>query len=233
MTTKSYKTWAAPLLGLAICGLQAQAANLIQNGGFETGDLTDWTAEANGSGNFSVTGANTSPISGNTTPGPASGNFYAVGDETGPVSMAIGQDFTVAAGSTVTLSFDMFNNDYSGASPVGLGLNDGTEPNQHSEVDILSGGADLLTGAVLDQVFYGGSGTGNPWTAYSYDISAAVAAGGTFEVDFANVNNQDFMNMGVDNVSITAGAAPDSVSTLGCLGLVSAGLCSLRRRFQR
>jgi hypothetical protein len=213
----------------------ARADELIVNGGFETGDFTGWSTANGGSGAWFVTSGNSAPDSGEPTVGPASGNYYAVTGQGGPGSHSLWQDFTVGAGQTVNVSFDMFDNDFSDAGPLGgngnLNYSDGA--NQHVEVDIL----DSTGSTILDNLFYGSTPAAgpNPYQAYSFNISSAVAAGGTYELRFAEVDNQFFNSMGVDNVSVTdsASSVPDATSTLMCLGAALPVLAGLRRRFRR
>jgi PEP-CTERM motif len=223
--------------------IEAQAGQLITNGGFETGDLTGWT-ETDQSGSFGswyVSSSTSSPVSGYQTPGPASGSFYALTDQGGGGSHALTQSFTVAAGSTVILSFDMFSNNQSGvqAAPGGTSDLDYTvSPNQHARVDILTANASPFdTGSGVVANLYNGSsltsdGATNPWVAYSFNISSDVAAGGTFQLRFAEVDNQFFFQQGVDNVSIMATSGvpePGSLVLLGA-GIVGTAGYYLRRR---
>ncbi|RYD32757.1 MAG: VPDSG-CTERM sorting domain-containing protein [Verrucomicrobiaceae bacterium] len=234
------------LLGASVCLLtlcpEARAAQLLVNGGFESGSLAGWTVEdqAGGSGSFFVStpGAST-PLSGFPTAGSAAnGSFYAVTDQTGPGTHALLQSFTVEPGaSSVTLSFDMFVNDSTGNSivdPAGLDFN--AFPNQHARVDILSAGAGAFdTGAgVLGNFYLGSDGSGAPhdFTSYSFDITGLVGAGGDFQLRFAEVDNQGFFNHGVDNASIVTSAVngvPDGGSTLALFGLAAGGLAAARR----
>jgi hypothetical protein len=225
-------------LTILLCGFcsAAQATPLLVNGGFETGTFAGWTevdAAASFPGSdFFVLPVTALPQSGGSTVGPASGLFYAVSDSAGSGAHALIQSFTVAGPATsVVLSFDLFVNSYGGnvVNPIGLDFTDG--PNQHARVDILAAGASAFdTGAGVLQNFYLGTDAGaNPhaYTHLTFDITALVGGGGTFQLRFAEVDNQLFLNMGVDNASIEAtGVAavpePSSIvlSTLG-LGLLS------------
>jgi hypothetical protein len=228
--------------------LAAQAGQLLVNGDFETGDFSGWTVtdQANGSGTWfiSTPGAN-SPISGiATAANPAGGSNYALTDQTGPGAHVLTQSFSVAPGTnTVVFSFQMFANDQNGAGafvdPSGLDYTSGGTgaPNQHARVDLLSGSATPFdTGAGVLANFYLGVDAGplpNPYTNYSFDITALVAAGGTFQVRFAEVDNLFFFQLGVDNVSVWADTAnevaePGSLALLG-LGLAGMGIARRRR----
>lgn len=207
------RVFRSSLLATAVClaPVHMAQAELITNGDFETGTFAGWTVAnvAGGSGNWFIDApGSTTPASGQTTlaaGGGAHGSFYAVSDQNGPGTHVLLQSFLVAPGERVVLSFDMFNNNYD-AGPFFNGLDHNVTPNQHSRVDILSSSAGAFdTGAgVLMNVFLGGAPDGNPhpFTHFEFDISAAVAAGGTFQLRFGEVDNQLFFNMGVDNVSI-------------------------------
>jgi hypothetical protein len=191
----------------------AATIDLITNGGFEAG-LAGWTSTSQagssaGAGWFSDTLGSTTPFSSFATSAVNGGGaLYAVTDQGGPGTHTLRQSFTVAPGAQVMLSFSMFVNDQSGSggivNPAGLDFTAGA--NQHARVDILTAAAGAFdTGAGVVGNFYLGVDAGaNPhaFTNYSFDISALVGAGGTFQLRFAEVDNQLFFNQGVDNVSI-------------------------------
>ncbi len=245
-TTPMYKSFDKKALIAFAAVLTAasttQAAELLSNGDFETGDLTGWTVadQAGGSGStYNNTGTST-PISFLVTVGASGGNYYAVTDQGGPGAHALLQSFTVAAGASTQLSFDMFANDQSGFGPIinPAGLDYTASPNQHARVDILDGAAGPFdTGAGVLANFYLGVDAGpNPhaYTPYSFDISSVVAAGGTFQIRFAEVDNQLFFNLGVDNVSITSDSTvPDGGATAASLAFGLACLVPCRRFLRR
>jgi hypothetical protein len=235
-----------PILGLSLAALlgaatiqTAGAVELLANGDFETGTFAGWTVAdlAGGTGTFFIsTPGALAPSSGSLTSaagGSPHGSFYAVSDQTGPGTHALLQSFTVAPGSTVILSFDMFANDWdSGPIVDPIGLDHSGPPNQHARVDILTGAAGAFdTGAGVLANFYLGVDGGadpNPFTPYLFDITGIVGGGGTFQIRFAEVDNQLFFNLGVDNASINA-TAPEPAS-LAIIGLGLAGLGLLRRK---
>ena len=213
-------------------------SQLITNGGFETGSFSGWTvvSQAGSTGNFFVLSGDTTPLSGSATVGPASGSFYAVSDQTGPSALVLLQPFTVSGPlSSVVLSFSMFANSY-GEVSINAGGLDYTVAgaNQHARVDILSSGATPFdTGSgVLANFFLGADSGPNPhaYTNYSFDITSLVGAGGTFQLRFAEVDNVNFFNLGVDNVSVltTVGGVPEPVSNwllaAGIMGLIIRGM---------
>ena len=188
---------------------------LINNGGFESG-LTGWTVfdQAGGSGSFySVSG--TGNPGGNgccSTVGPKTGTFFAGSGQNGPGTHALLQTFTVspaAVGSRrIILEFDQFVNDYDGGAINPAGLDYTAVPNEHARVDLLSATSTPLntTTGVVRNFYIGNDGLGGPFPLpykhYVFDISNEVGAGGTFQLRFAEVDNQGFFNQGVDNVSI-------------------------------
>jgi hypothetical protein len=219
----------APIAFLA-CSLAgtARASQLITNGGFETNGLAGWTVTTE-LGSFTGTGfyADTltvTPESGTTTVGAESGKDYAVSDNAGGSGTAIlSQTFIVPAGlSSVILSYGLFVNSYGGDivnAAAGLDYSKGAD--QYGGVSLLSAGTSLFsTSAGVLTNFYQGTDSSatnpNAYTNYSYNITPLVGAGGTFILRFAEVNNQDILNLGVDNVSIltSTAAAPEPASVV-------------------
>jgi hypothetical protein len=224
----------------SLAKVNAAPTELITNGGFETGNFTGWTVTdlAGGSGTWSVdTLGTTTPISAfPTLAAGGAGTFYAVSDQGGPGTHSLIQPFTVPWPTlSATLSFDMFVNDQSGVGPIinPAGLDHTATPNQHARVDILTTAAGAFdTGAgVLANYYLGVDAGPNPhvFTHYVFDITGIVGAGGTFQIRFAEVDNQLFFNQGVDNVSILVEPIPAPGAIL--LGSIGVGVVSwLRRR---
>ena len=229
------------LLALSAAGrVDAAPIELIVNGGFETGDFTGWTVThaepANITGSVYVSSALVTPVSNHATVGPASGTYYAVSDQNGHGVRLITQTFTVPGPLSVMLSFDMFVNDQDAGpfiNPAGLDYT--AMPNQHARVDLLTAGASPYdTGAGVLANFYLGIDprpNPNPYTHYVFDITPFVGGGGTYQLRFAEVDNQLFFNQGVDNVSVLA-EVPEP-ATLLLLGAVLTGAGAYRRRRRR
>jgi len=230
---KSFSYLVACLMVLALGGgfsAHAGVLQLITNGGFATGDLTGWSEfdQAGGSGSWFVSSTTTSPLSGFADPGPDGGTYFALTDQTGPGSHMLIQSFTVPLGTTdIDLSFDMFSDDQDGG-PF-CGSTDYTvTPTQCARVDILTAGAGPfdLGGSVVDNLYDSASTVTegpNPWVSYNFDLTGVLTPGDTYQLRFAETDNQDFFQQGVDNVSILATVSPEPASLLlfgtGMLGL--------------
>ena len=221
---------------LALALVSPAAANILVNGDFETGNYVGWTTsfEGGSSGNVQIEAYDGfSPISnlGYAANAPGGSNF-SITDQNGPGAYSLTQSFTLGATTLVNISFDMFANNWSGVN-INNGRLSSAGPNQNAVVDILGGTAGAFTTNPLDIVatLYGpGSdaifGT-NPWTSYS---SSMTLAAGTYQIRFAQADNQLFFQQGVDNVSISA-AVPEPASwalLISGFGLV--GAVARRRR---
>jgi hypothetical protein len=186
------------------------SAELLTNGGFETGDLTAWTYDElpGSAGLMPVISATVTPIGGYTVDSPTEGTYHVVSDQDGPTTDGILQEFTLPGGhSVVSLTFDMFVMDLSGDGPIDAGNLDHTgESNQHARVDILSATAGTFdVGAGVVRNLYKDVDGYDPvlsYIAYSFDLSGDLTAGETYVIRFAQTDNLGPVNMGIDNVSI-------------------------------
>jgi hypothetical protein len=237
---------------LAVGSTRARAAiELITNGNFNAG-VTGWSVSnwAGGSGNwyFDTVGTTTPlsnfQISGSNKPGAAATGMYAVSDQLDPGAHALEQSFVVPGfAQSVILSFDMFVNSYGGmhVNPASLDFN--STPNQHARVDLLVAGAGPFnTGpGVITNFFIGidNSATNpNYFTHYTFDLTGLVGGGGTFDLRFAEVDNQNYLHMGIDNVSVyfvpkacyDYGDAPEPVSLITWSALLGISVCATARR---
>lgn len=225
-----------PLAALAAASTSFGApTELISNGGFESGDFTGWTVDSQlgSGGNLFVNSGTSSPLNSFSTAGAASGTYYAITDQGGPGAYALIQNFTLSSGSSTTLSFDLFVNDYSGVGPMGAGgpLDYSAGAAQFARVDLLDASAgNFDLGSHVLANFYASVDPGaapNSYTHYSFDISSYVSAGGTYRLRFAEVDNQLYLNMGVDNVSVQSiSGVPGPAAMLAFAG----GLLARRRR---
>ncbi len=199
------------------CGdgnVDAAGGEMMANGSFELGALAGWTSRTDGAGAwFADAPGSTTPLSGRTTKTKlGAGSFYAVSDANGSGAQALEQTFSVPADATgVVLSFDMFVNNWNAGGtfvdPAGLDWDILPTPNQHARVDLLNPGFpdfDTSAAAVVNTYYIGADPGLNPhnFLTYTLDITDDVVPGQTYVLRFANVHNQNTLNMGVNHVSI-------------------------------
>lgn len=186
------------------------ALSVIVNGGFESG-LSGWTrADQIGSeGSFVVQSGTLSPVTSYPVPAPPEGASAAMTDAGGPGSHVLYQDF-VASGTSGTLRFALFIGNRADRYATPLTLDFATPVlNQQARVDILRAGTDPFSVSASDillTIFQ--TQVGDPlvygYTTRTVDISALLAAhsGETLRLRFAETDNLNSFQMGVDNVRI-------------------------------
>ena len=214
----------------------AAPIELVTNGDFETGSFTGWTVtnQAGGEGDWfiDIPGTNTPLSDFQTAANPAGGSFYAVTDQPFIGTHSLTQTIVVPVGSQVILSFDYFVNDWSGAGPLGNVLDFNISPTQFATADILAAGAgpfDTGASVVANLLREGGGTPPNAYTTFLLDITAFVGGGGTFQLRFAESDNQGNFNFGLDNVSVLATPVPEP----GTFGLLAAGLAAAVGSYRR
>jgi hypothetical protein len=227
---------AVALLVVSVTGANAQQK--IVNGGFETGDFSGWTVDtfAGSFGEITISDFTMGPLSALPVSGPRTGAFYALSDQTGPGAYAISQTFTIGAPiSSAILRFSLSPADRSGNVTVGTDFDPfSSGPNQYISADLFGGAVGGFTPAVgaLRNFFQGGATTSLddalPYTDYQFDLTGLLTPG-TYTLRFAEVDNQGFFNMAVDDVSlvVTPSAVPEPSTVLlfaiglGALGVVA------------
>jgi hypothetical protein len=216
-----------PVIGfVAATVAPVHAAELIQNGGFETG-FAGWTrADQLGSdGSFGIQVGPLSPDNGFAVPPPPGGTFAAMTDAEGAGSHVLFQNFTVSSPTpALTLTFDLFVGNRADAFHTPNTLDFSTPAlNQQARVDITLGSADpfsLSASDVLLNPFH--TNVGDPlvsgYTHFVVDLTSLVNAnlGVPLRLRFAEVDNVFVFNFGVDNVSLstTAATVPEPGSVL-------------------
>lgn len=236
-------TSCALLLGL---GSAAHAAPTLVNGGFEAG-LAGWTVvdQTGGEGTFFVQVGAASPVLGDAVPTPPQGAVAAMSDGAGPGSHVLYQDFPAIAGPA-TLRFDLFLGNradrYATPDSLDFALTSQTGAqtrNQQVRVDILRAGAlpfsvdaaDVLLTLYRAQV---GDALVAGYFAVAADLGGLLAAhdGESLRLRFAETDNLEALQMGVDDVRFEAAsvAAPGSALMLCTTALAALGASRRRSR---
>ncbi len=217
--------------------LPTQAA-LLLNGGFESG-LADWTSadQIGSEGGFMVQTGTLSPLNGFDVPAPFEGTTAAMTDAFGPGSHVLYQDFVVPAMVvSASLEFSLFINngaeDFFDPDTLDFAT---PELNQQVRVDLMVAALDpfsLDAGDILMILYESNPGDDlvSGYDSFMTDVTALfqARAGETLRLRFAEVDNVNFLNLGVDAVSFNVVIPEPSASLLltGALGLAA----GLRRR---
>ena len=250
---------AALSLGLA-AAQTAHADELLTNGGFETGNLNGWTVLNSPPAirpepfpslptpstptslptdpprplpNWLPSARNPAPF----TPFPTAWGrericcFKTLWFPSTPGSSASGSTCSSATGTARERS----TSPAADHAQVDAQLN--LLPTQFARVDLLTAGANVFSIAPADIVkaMYAGVDSGTPandYIHYSFDVTNLVQRGSSYQLRFAEVDNQFTINQGVDNVSVTSDTPePGTFGLFLGMGLTGASL--LRRRRSR
>ena len=210
--------------------------NLLSNGNFDTGDLTGWNVVNSGAGAFTVYNGPGAPFSGAPIPLPPSGPYASLADQGGPGSHILYQDVTLPNdGEAIFLSFLLYYNNQASVWLDDGSLSEINNPNQQLRIDIMDPNApvdDVGAGVLLNIL----KPTGNDEFVFGYapvgaDLSAF--AGQTVRLRFAEVDNQFFFQVAVDDVVIShpqdVPATQPATLTLLVLGIMLFAGVILRR----
>lgn len=170
------------------------SADLIVNGGFETGDFTGWTTSNVGSGSWLINDGtvNFAPAG---VRAPLSGSFDAVSNGSGPSFKRLSQ--------TVTLPSEIFSVDVSWLDSFLNVAADYFEPNQEYRVQLEDSVGNLIgelfstePGDALNQLAP---------TSRSVDATSLLTpfAGQDVTLVFEQEDNQNFFALYVDNIAMT------------------------------
>ena len=242
MTSSRYVIPLLTALFAAVLVPVAHAAPTISNGGFESG-FTGWILEdqPGSEGTIYLQSGIISPTTGFDVPSPPEGTQAAMSDAGlgGPGSHVLYQDFLATAASAA-LSFELYIGNRADAfsSPASLDFSIAAL-NQQVRIDILTTSADpfsVAAGDVLMTLYQ--TAAGDPlvegYKTITQDISALLAAhhGEMLRLRFAETDNVNFFQMGVDDVRIQSTAVPEPGSML-LIGSAAGALAFVRARIRR
>ncbi len=203
-TTVTVAAGVAVLLFAAV----ALAGSGFKNGNFETGDFTKWSTDQTGAGDWFVSDKKLTPLNGFSWNGPAEKEFAAVTDQFSPSTNVLYR--TVKVGTKTTrISMTLYYKNRAGffCSPPGATtLDESGACFQMYTVDILREGADPFSidpADVVKTVFR--TSASSPSEMAPTQFSVNLKAAGNVILRFGEVDNQDFFNASVDNVTVNNG----------------------------
>jgi len=208
------------------------------NGGFESGDLTGFSFQGNGTAQV-LTAAQLAPL------GPSQGSYFALvsngpGDQGGhpDVATLTSASFALTSPGTLTFDYDFLTAEFTGADPGGASNLDSYV------ISLLPAGGSatiLASGNTGATAFTYINGNGNPATApdgtsviehTGYLTGTATLAAGSYSLRFtvadAGDNNFDSA-LAVDNIHVVPAPVPESSTALSLTGLcLMLGIVRLR-----
>ena len=227
------------VLGLVLMS-PLMAQELISNGGFESG-FNGWTRvdQVGSEGTWSQQTGTASPVNGFTVPAPPAGSSAAMTDAQGPGSHILYQDFVVPVTlTTAALQLQLYVNNHAVDffSPTTLDFST-TALNQQFRIDIVTTSADpfsLAPADVLLNIFQ--TQPGNPlvsgYNTIFSDLTLLFSThpGETLRLRLAEVDNVNFLDIGVDEVSISV---PEPASVMLILAGIALRWLGWLRRLRR
>lgn len=244
MQTSFKRMAAGTALAVAFFASPAQAVPIV-NGGFEDG-LANWTVvdQPGSEGSFTIQSGTRSPLTDTRVPRPSQGANAAMTDAGAGGSHALYQDFIQDAPVTrALLRFDVFVGNRADAFyvPEVPTLDWATAVlNQQARADILVGASDPFSLAAADLLMnLFSTGLGDPlvsgYNRVEVDITELLNANlnTTLRLRFAEVDNVNLFQFGVDNVVLAIGGpaeVPEPASALLLLAGLAAARLAARRR---
>ena len=208
-------------LALGAVGANAMSVELVQNGGFETGDLTSWA----GAGDVAVLGSHVGV-------NPFDGSYMAVLSPQGVMNADLSQMLDLgslppSAIATVAFAFNMQAED---------NRDDGKKDEDFLTASI--GGTTLLTQPLNDPFDLDPNGkTVQGWKYMSWQIPVQSLLSAPLSISFHVQNEVDrgqYYTAYVDAVSVSAPAAvPEVSSTVIILGCALLALEGFRRKYAK
>ena len=205
-------------VGALIAPLSANAAT-IANGDFNTGNLVGWQQLNNGgapTNSWYVYSGTTSPVSTHPIPAPPHGTYAAISDEMSASSHIIYQDIALERGYSQKLSLIAYYTSYAPISDPSS-LDPTLIGNQQYRIDVMKPSAPVNSvnpSDILLNVFR--TRSGDPLTLSPTTLNADLTpfAGQTVRLRIADVDNVNFLNSGVDAISLVS-TPPSNVIKFG------------------
>lgn len=199
-------TWVLALAGLVLA-VPAGAYDIMQNGGFEAGNLSGWQifnqGAAGGTGSwYAKTGTGNGTYSGLPTSPPPTGSWEAVADNSGKVAAILYQDITIPSTARATLSLTLWY-----GSVVAFVNGSSLSPsisNQRVRIDVIQTTANLLllSPGVLQLIYASTPGPAASFTPFTVSVDVTALAGQTVRLRCALVGANGAMIAGIDNVKL-------------------------------
>ena len=184
--------------------------NIVVNGGYETNGgvgtnvFANWAVDnqVGGTGDWLVQTGTASPLNGFPVDAPPEGTFAAMTDTGGPGSHILHQVLAVPAAGVILTCRVYVNNqnvNYINANTLDYTVT----PNQHVRIDIMDPAAPItdVGAGVLQNVFITNPGAPPVINYMAVTANLSAFAGTNVRLRIADVNNQFFMNFGVDDCS--------------------------------
>jgi hypothetical protein len=190
-----------------IAPLSANAAT-VANGDFNTGNLVGWQTQLAGTGNWFAYTGTSSPQSAHPISAPPQGTYAGISDESNPSLAILYQDIALEPGFSQKLSMIVYYASVGALNVPSPDSLDQTVPgNQQYRIDVMKPSAPVNSVSpsdILLTVFR--TKTGDPLTLLPTTKTADLTpfAGQTVRLRFATVDNTNFLNGGVDAVSLVS-----------------------------
>jgi hypothetical protein len=205
----------------------AASATTVVNGDFESGSLSGWTLFNEGSSGswYAYSGTANPAYPEPEVPPPPQGNFAAISAQGNPGTHILYQDIALEPGFSHVLMLTAY---YHSLAPLKVPspdtLSASGEPNQQYRIDVIKPTAPITSlepSDILAPVFATHEGDPEFMSPKQIQVDLTQFGGQTVRLRMAEVDNQLFLNAGLDAVSITGPppAAPSNAFTFGKLKL--------------
>lgn len=202
---------------VAVFAISAIAVAGPPNGGFERGSLKGWKKKGNSQGKWIVYQNGDGPPlrRGAPFPKPPQGKYAAIVDQGGPGARFLHRKLKLKRGHKIKLSFFVFYRNWAPrfwtpktfkAGSVGIARGGISEdPNQQYRIDLMKPGAPLRSlkkKHIVKTLFRTKVGDPNVLAPKKRSFNLTKFAGRTLRLRFAEVDNQEVLNAGVDAVKL-------------------------------